>query len=237
MDPMFPDCLAFRDPKCHRPTSRCPRILKVVRTEPIISLMNPTSRTRRLLAATTIASGLLFAVTGTPHLGAIPVNIVGGPEASTPTEARPMVAVNVPAKPDVPPALRLGPNQPVGLHLSSDQRLLGTGTTDANGALAVEFPLPADLATGTYTIEVKGASAAGTPIAVSHQIDVTATVSDVSDVTSLPADSADSPSSLSTLLAALSLAFVAANLVLIQRLLKRRNRETTIELGPDIRLT
>ncbi len=199
-----------------------------------MNLMMPRSRTRRLLAATMMTTGLFFTAAGTSHLGAIPVNIVGGPEASTPSEAPPMVKVNIPAKPDAPAALRLGPNQPVALHLSSDQRLLGTGTTDANGGLAVEIPLPADLATGSYTIEVKGASAAGTPISVDHQIDVTTTVG---KVTSLPGDSADSPSSVSTLLAALSLAFVAANLVLIQRLLKRRNRETTAKIGPDIRLT
>ncbi len=193
-------------------------------------VMSTTQRTRRLLAATTLATGLLFATTGTTRLGAVPVSIVGAGEASTTDQNPPMVDINVPAKPDVPPALRLGPNQAVELHLSSDQRLLGTGTTDANGALAVQIPLPSNLPTGSYTIEVRGASAAGTPISVTHQIDVTTTVS---QVTNLPEDSADSPSSISTLLAALSLAFVAANLMLIQRLLKRRQKKRSPGSGPD----
>lgn len=131
-----------------------------------------------------------------------------------------MVKINVPARPEAPPALRLGANQPVELHLSSDQRLLGTGTTDADGALVIEIPLPRDLTTGTYTIEVKGASAAGSPISVDHEIDVTSVASQVKPS---PADNEDSPSSISTLLAALALAFVAGNLVFIQRFVKRRS--------------
>lgn len=203
-------------------------VLKVGSWTSIMIVMTTTQRAKRLLAASTIAIGLGWATMGTTHVGAVPVSIVGGTEASTPDPTPPMVGVNVPAKPDVPPALRLGPNQAVELRLGSDQRLLGTGTTDANGALAVEIPLPSDLATGSYTIEVRGASAAGTPISVTHQIDVTTTVS---QVINLPEDSADSPSSISTLLAALSLAFVAANLMLIQRLLKRRRRKRATGAG------
>lgn len=158
------------------------------------------------------------------------VGPVGAQETSTLSNSGVMVDVNVPAKPDSPPALRLGPNQTVAISLSSDKRSLGTGTTDANGALALKIPLPADLKTGTYTIEISGASAAGTPLSVTHQIDVTSTGM---GATTLPHNASEPPSSTTILLAALSLAFVAANLVLIQRRLRRQTAKTALSNDQD----
>lgn len=180
--------------------------------EPMMNLMMRFSWPRRLGATGLLLLSLLLTGSMAPLTAA----------QHTPQ----MITINVPAKPEAPPALRLGANQPVVLHLGSDQRVLGNGMTDANGAISIQVPLPTDLTTGTYTIEVRGASAGGTPIAVTHQIDVTATAK----ATKLPSDSGNSLSSTTTLLAALSLGFVAANLVLIQRTLKR-NRLNRLSAG------
>ncbi|MGK2956955.1 MAG: hypothetical protein ACSLFB_00830 [Acidimicrobiales bacterium] len=196
--------------------------------------MTITRKTRHLLAATGFATIMITGGVLSTNLGAQPVSVVGEPGGTIPGSGAPLVDINIPAKPEVPPALRLGPNQAVTLHLSTDQRQLGTGTTDANGALVTKIPLPIDLKTGSYTIEVRGASAAGTPISVTHQIDVTTTVS---GVTTFPSNSSDSPSTTTTLLGALSLGFAAANLVLIQRFRKRRTIKQSISVEPDIQLS
>lgn len=187
--------------------------------------MTRKRRAWRLLGITGVSLSLFF--------GAWAVDTVGAQETSTPSNSGVMVDINVPAKPDTPPALRLGPNQTVAISLSSDKRALGTGTTDVNGALALKIPLPADLKSGTYTIEISGASAAGTPLSVTHQIDVTSTGL---GATTLPHNASEPPSSTTILLAALSLAFVAANLVLIQRRLRRQTAKTALSNDQDVHL-
>lgn len=201
--------------------------------------MRITHKTRHVLAVIAFAAVMIPGGVISTHLAAQPVTVVGEPVVgepggTNPGSGPPLVDINIPAKPEVPPALRLGPNQAVTLHLSTDQRQLGTGTTDANGALVTKIPLPIDLKTGSYTIEVRGASAAGTPISVTHQIDVTTTVS---GVTTLPSNSSDSPSTTTTLLGALSLGFATANLVLIQRFRKRRAIKQSDTASPGIQLS